>query len=323
MSQIPAKIQVMVKSITHEASGICSIEFRSLDGKSLPAFTAGAHIDLDLGKGLVRSYSLVNPQDETHRYVIAVNKDRNSRGGSRYIHERLRVGDSLTLMPPANNFPLEEAAAHSIFIAGGIGITPIWSMIQRLVTLGRSWELHYACRAAEFAAFLEPISAAAEAAGAKLDAHLDSEARGTVLDLQAIVAAAPADSLFYCCGPAPMLEAYKDATKSIEPSRVRLEHFAPAAASGEDVSNFTVVLARSGREFVVEEGMTILETLLQNGVSHNYSCTQGVCGTCETGVIEGTPDHRDWVMSDDKKQQNKAMMICCSLSKTSRLVLDL
>src|SRR3546814_14749944 len=128
--------------------------------------SAGAHIDIRLGNGLVRSYSLVNPQGQSDRYVIAVNLDRSSRGGSKFMHEKVRVGDRLAITAPSNNFPLEESAAHSVFIAGGIGVTPLWSMIQRQVELGGSWEVHYACRAAEYAAFLEDIPAAAgDAAG--------------------------------------------------------------------------------------------------------------------------------------------------------------
>ncbi len=182
--------------------------------------------------------------------------------------------------------------------------------------------MHYACRAEEHPAFLEPIRALAVRACARVRLHSDREAGGQVIDLAAIVDAAPPDSYLYCCGPGPMLDASGAATAHLEPHRVRLEHFAPAPAATPD-GTYTVVLARSGRELEVEEGVTILETLLQHGISHNYSCTQGICGTCETTVLEGVPDHRDWVLSDDEKSLNTKMMICCSSSRTDRLVLDL
>jgi vanillate O-demethylase ferredoxin subunit len=324
MSDSVSKIDVVVSSIRSEATGILSFELRHAHGGTLPQFTAGAHLDVELGDGLVRSYSLVNSPAESHRYVIAVNLDRNSRGGSRHMHEHVRVGDRLRVSVPSNNFPLDEGAAHSVFIAGGIGVTPIWSMIQRLDALGRSWELHYACRSQDCVAFHQVITDAAAKAGSKVRVHLDAEAKGRFLDLAAIVNNAPAGSVFYCCGPAPMLEAYKHATKALPPERARLEHFGAATATpGAAAADFTVVLGRSGKEFKVKEGVTILETLLQNGISHNYSCTQGVCGTCETKVLEGIPDHRDWVLSEDKKASNKVMLICCSMSKTDRLVLDI
>ncbi|EZP83978.1 2,3,5,6-tetrachlorobenzoquinone reductase [Novosphingobium resinovorum] len=321
MTQSPNMIDVVVKRITSEATGISSFELHPCEGDTLPAFTAGAHIDIRLENGLVRSYSLINSQRETGRYLIAVNLDRNSRGGSRFMHERVRVGDRLAITEPSNNFPLDESASHSVFIAGGIGITPIWAMIQRQIELGGSWEVHYACRAAEYAAFLEQITAAG--GGDKVKLHLDEESGGRFLDMKAIVDHAPENSIFYCCGPAAMLEAYKQATAGIAAERVRLEHFGVAPADPGTGGEFTVVLAKSGDEFLVEEGMTILETLLQNGISHNYSCTQGVCGTCLTPVLEGVPDHRDWVLSDERKASNEVMLICCSLSKTERLVLDL
>nr|AAS20422.1 2,3,5,6-tetrachlorobenzoquinone reductase [Sphingobium sp. UG30] len=322
MTSPASTIDMLVTQITRVAKDINSYELRPEPGVILPEFTAGAHIGVSLPNGILRSYSLVNPQGERDRYVITVNLDRNSRGGSRYLHEQLRVGQRLSIVPPANNFNLVETARHSVLFAGGIGITPIWSMIQRLRELGSSWELHYACRGKEFVAFRQELEQAASEAGATFNLHLDEEANGGFLDLSGPVARAGEDSIFYCCGPEAMLQAYKAASADLPSERVRFEHFgaAPSSAPADDV--FTV-LARSGQEFTVEPGMTILETLLQNGISHNYSCTQGVCGTCESKVLEGEPDHRDWVLSDEKKASNSTMLICCSLSKSPRLVLDI
>lgn len=308
-------LQVRVKSATWEAPGIVSFELRALDGGALPAFTAGAHIDLSLPNALVRSYSLVNPQSERERYVIAVQKDRASRGGSAWVHEHLRPGDVLTINGPRNNFALEESAAHSLFIAGGIGITPIVSMTQRLTALGRPWELIYCARTRSAAAF------AASLAG-NVRFNFDEEPGGRMLDIAATVRAAPAGAHLYCCGPLPMLSAFEAATVHLPRERVHVEYFAakeaPAVAGG-----FTVVLAKSGREVAVPAGKTILEALLDAGLDVPYSCMEGVCATCETKVLEGIPDHRDLVLTDSEHAANQTMMICCSGSKSERLVLEL
>ena len=308
-------LKVRVKSATWEAPGILSYELRALDGGELPAFTAGAHVDLSLPGGLVRSYSLINPQSERHRYVIAVQKDRASRGGSKWVHDSVRPGDVLTLDGPRNNFSLNEAAPHSIFIAGGIGITPILSMTERLSSLGRPWELVYCARTRAAAAFVERLKGAVRF-------NFDEEPGGKVLDIAQVVSAAPADAHLYCCGPNGMLAAFEAATAGLPRERVHVEYFtakeAPATEGG-----FTVVLAKSRREFTVPPGKTILETLLDAGLDVAYSCREGVCGTCETKVLEGTPDHRDLILTEEEQASGGTMMICCSGSRTARLILDL
>ena len=308
-------LQVRVKSATWEAPGVVSFELRALDSGELPAFTAGAHIDLSLPNGLIRSYSLINAQTERHRYVIAVQKDRASRGGSKWVHDSLRPGDVLTINGPRNNFALDEAAEHSVFIAGGIGITPILSMTARLSSLRRGWELIYCARTRAGAAFVDRLAG-------NVRLHFDEEAGGTMLDIAAVAGAAPANSHLYCCGPLPMLAAFEAATAGLPRQRVHVEYFsakdAPAVSGG-----FTVILAKSGREIVVPAGKTILETLLEAGIDIPYSCMEGVCGTCETEVLEGIPDHRDLVLSDAERAANKTMMICCSGAKSDRLVLGL
>jgi tetrachlorobenzoquinone reductase len=314
-------LRVRVTSATWEADGILSFELRPLAGETLPPFTAGAHIDLQLPGGLGRSYSLINPQDERHRYVIAVQNDRASRGGSRYIHDGLRLGDVLTILPPRNDFALVEDAAHVVLIAGGIGITPLWAMVQRLAALGRSFELFYGVRTRANAAFLASLEALV-ASGARIHLHVDDEAGGAFLDLGAIVARAGADTHLYCCGPAAMLAAFAAATADRPPALVHVEYFTtqePAATEG----GYVVELARSGRSFTVPAGKTILETLLAAGLEPPYSCMEGVCGTCETTVLQGVPDHRDMVLTDAEHAANRTMMICCSGCKGDRLVLDL
>jgi vanillate O-demethylase ferredoxin subunit len=291
-------------------------------GAALPAFTAGAHIDLHLPQGLGRSYSLVNPQDERHRYVIAVQRDQASRGGSRHIHDTVRAGDIIAIEEPRNNFALAEDAAHSLLIAGGIGITPLWCMVQRLAKLGRSWELHYAARRRAIAAFIEPIRALGERHPERVHVTFDHEPGAAMIDLAALVQAAPADAHLYCCGPAAMLEAFEQAVAGRPEARVHVEYFtareAPATEGG-----FTIVLARSGRSIPVPAGSTIIDALFAAGIEPVHSCLEGVCGTCETAVISGEPLHRDLVLTDAERAAGKTMMICCSGSKSATLVLDL
>jgi vanillate O-demethylase ferredoxin subunit len=308
-------LQLRVKSATWEAPNIHTYDLRPLGSGELPPFTAGAHIDLSLPNGLIRSYSLVNSQSERHRYVIGVQKDRASRGGSKWVHDSLRPGDIVTVNGPRNNFALNEAANKSVFIAGGIGITPMMSMTQRLTSLNRDWQLVYCARTRADAAFVDSLKG-------NVRFNFDGEPGGKMLDLAAVVRAAPADAHFYCCGPLPMLAAFEEATKQVPRERVHVEYFSakePPAVQG----GFKVVLAKSGKEFTVPPGKTILDTLLEAGMDIPYSCMEGVCGTCETKVVEGVPDHRDLILTEDEHASNKTMMICCSGAKSEKLVLDL
>lgn len=309
-------LELRIKAATWEAPNIVSYDLRPVFGH-LPPFTAGAHVDLTLGNGLIRSYSLLNSQSERHRYVIAVQRDRASRGGSQWIHENFRVGELVKVGGPRNNFLLCESAETSIFIAGGIGITPILSMIDRISALGRRWQLVYCARKRDGAAFVETLSGRA---GVRF--NFDEDPGGELLDIVAEVQCAPPGAHFYCCGPLPMLSAFEEATKHLERSHVHVEYF--SAKEGPAVSGgFTVVLARSGLEIRVPEGKTILDALLEAGVEVPHACVEGVCGSCETKVVEGVPDHRDVVLSEAERGRNNTMMVCCSGSKSERLVLDL
>ena len=315
-------MQVRVKRISFEAEGINSYELVALAGGDLAPFTAGCHVDLHLPNGMIRSYSLVNDQGERNRYVVAVNNDAASRGGSRFVHETMRVGDILTVSHPKNNFVLQESASHSVLIAGGIGITPLLSMIRRLEALGRSWELFYAARTRSAAAFLDELNTLRPNVHANIHVNFDQEPSGRMLDLPAIIKDAPKDVHLYCCGPVSMLEAFEAATADRPNDHVHVEYFQakekPAVAGG-----FEVKLARSNRTITVEAGKSILNALLDAGIAASYACTEGVCGTCETRVIEGMPDHRDLFLSKEEQAENKTMMICCSGSKSPTLVLDL
>lgn len=311
-----ATLPLRLTSIRYAAQGIHLYEFCAPDGSDLPPFTAGAHIDLHLPNGLVRPYSLCNDPRETHRYVTGIKRDPVSRGGSRYIHEQLRVGQVLQVSAPRNHFPLHEAASHTVLIAGGIGVTPIACMAQRLRALGASFEVHYGVRQREEAALLDLLE------GPGLHLHVDTEHGGQPMDLAALLARVPRDAHLYCCGPAPMLDAYEDASRGRPDGHVHLERFASVAPAATD-GGFVVRLARSGRSVRVDAGCTILEALRKEGVDLQASCEQGICGSCETRVVAGRPDHRDSLLSDDEKRASQVMMVCCSGSLDPVLVLDL
>lgn len=309
-------ITVRLNVIRFAAAGTNLFEFTPMDGQPLPAFSAGAHVDLHLPGGLLRQYSLCNPQGERHRYVMGVKRDANGHGGSRFVHDELRVGAVVQLGAPRNNFKLCEDAPHTVLVAGGIGITPIVCMRARLREMGRSWELHYSVRKREEAAFLDVLQ------GDGVHLHVDAEHGGVPLPIASIVAGAPAGSHLYCCGPGAMLDAFEAAAAGRPADHVHVERFAPsmdAAVTG----GFTVKLARTGGSVYVNPGQSILDALRGKGIAIQASCEQGICGTCETRVLSGVPDHRDCLLSGEEKRANKVMMVCCSGSKADLLVLDI
>lgn len=303
-------------AIAYAAKDTNLYEFRRTDGANLPGIEPGAHIDIHLPNGMMRQYSLVTADGDPAAYVVGIKRDRASRGGSRYVHEYLGVAEILKIGGPRNHFPLIEDAPHSVLIAGGIGITPIWCMAQRLQKLGRSFELHYACRTRDEAAFLQELQKLPQA-----HVHIDAEAGG-FLDLAPLVANAPAGSHFYCCGPAPMLGGYETVTKHVPAAQVHAEYFT-AKEEAANEGGYVVELRKSELEFAIPQGRTILQVLRDAGVDTPYSCESGVCGACEAKVISGDVDHRDNVLTETERKASKTMMICCSGSKSPRLVLDL
>jgi ferredoxin-NADP reductase len=312
-------IAARLVEITHVAKDTKLYTFRRVEGGPLPPYKPGAHIDLHLPNGMIRQFSLCAPNTDPDSYVVGVKRDAQSRGGSRYIYDEMKVGHDIKISAPRNNFPLVENAEHVVLVAGGIGITPIWCMAQQLTALGRSWKLHYACRSRADMAFLEALE--------KLDPnfrhlHFDEEAGGKVLDLAAAIAEAPPDAHFYCCGPNPMLKAFEAAAANRPRNHVHVEYFT-AKEEASTTGGFWVELARSGEEYFIPEGKKILEVLFEAGIDVDYSCELGICGACETRVISGIPDHRDAVLSAEEQDANTKVMICCCGSKTERLVLDM
>lgn len=307
------------RDIAHE---VRLIELRPKEESAvLPPFEAGAHIDLHLANGVIRQYSLLNAPGARDRYEIAVLREPQGRGGSAFVHDGLGAGDTLAISAPRCHFHLDESAPFSVLIAGGIGVTPVWCMAQRLSEIDAPWEMHFAARTRDHAALLTEIEQGSRSARRMLATYFN-ESGDPLMDLPTIVAAAPAGAHFYCCGPSGLIEAFRLACAGLPAARVHFEQFtavAPAALDG----GYSVELARSRQVIDVAPGQSILEALAAAGHHVASSCREGVCGSCETAVLAGTPDHRDALLTDDERAAGRTMMICCSGSLSERLVLDL
>lgn len=309
-----------VHSISFGAEDVLVFDLRSASRAELPPFQPGAHINVHLNEGVVRSYSLLNDSRERHRYVLAIKREEASRGGSEWMHGEARVGASIPVSGPTNAFELDGRAPHSVLVAGGIGITPLWCMAQSLQASEKSWELHYRAKRRSSAALLEELSQPGWKERVQLSFSDDTDAPR--LDLDALVRLAPDGAHFYCCGPAAMIEAFENACRELPPERVHAERFSAAEAPATE-GGYAVRLARSGRVLAVVPGQTILSTLKANGLQATSACQQGVCGECEVRVLAGTPDHRDLVLTPAERSSCRTMMICCSGSLTPELTLDL
>lgn len=316
-------LEVYVVRKTHEALGVCSFELSAANGEPLPAFTAGAHIDVHVAPGLIRQYSLCNPPHERHRYLIAVLNEPTSRGGSKALHERMDAGAVLRIGEPRNLFELHADASHYLLFAGGIGITPMLAMAYELSTSGKSFELHYCCREPQRAAFLQHLLDSPFAD--RVITHFDSEAPEQRLQATRVLQAADNASHLYVCGPggfmAHILDTAQDCGWPAE--RVHREYFAAPVVDHDTDQAFEVQIASSGQMFTIGIGQTVFEVLDAAGIAIDSSCEQGICGSCMTGVLDGVPDHRDQFMTDAEKARNNCFTPCCSRAKTARLVLDL
>jgi tetrachlorobenzoquinone reductase len=310
-------IDARLMRISYETDGINVFEFADAKGDELPPATAGSHIGLHLPGIGERHYSLL-PGSGGQRYIVGVLRDEAGRGGSRHVHEQLKVGQTLCITPPRNLFPLTEDAVHSAFFAGGIGVTPLLAMATRLSALGRPFEFHYACRSRAGAAFLREIVALTVPG-----LHFDDEA-GRVFDFRTVLGRIPAEAHLYCCGPVPMMDAFTEAARAqgFPNAQIHLEYFSPREAPATE-GGFTVELARSKRSVQVKAGESILTALRAAGVRVVSSCEQGICGACEARVISGVPDHRDSILSEAERAENTVMMLCCSGARTPVLVIDL
>ncbi|WP_028631214.1 MULTISPECIES: PDR/VanB family oxidoreductase [Pseudomonas] len=312
-------IEVRVTRKHPEAEGIFSFELARADGGPLPPFSAGSHVDVHLPGGQVRQYSLCNHPDEQHRYQIAVLLDPSSRGGSRAMHEQVEAGSHIRISEPRNLFPLVHGARRTRLFAGGIGITPILCMAERLAATGAAFDMHYCSRSAERTAFLQRIRESAFAA--QVTFHFDDQ---RLKAAEVLAGYADGDHL-YVCGPGGfMAHVLEEARLAGWPeSSLHREYFAAEPQDHADDGAFEVQLASDGRCFQVPADRSVADVLLEAGIDLPLSCEQGICGTCLTRVLEGEPEHRDMFLTVEEQGRNDQFTPCCSRSRSSRLVLDL
>ena len=317
-------IELHVTEIRPETPSIRALRLARPHGEPLPGWEAGAHVKIRLPDGDERSYSLVNlspdPAAATRpmSYLLGVRLEEPSTGGSRFMHG-LAVGQSVRVSAPSNHFALEPCAGPVRLVAGGIGITPIASMAARLAASGHPFRLHYAGRSEAHLAFRTELSALA---GDRLSVHCDD--RSGLFDIAGLMASLAPDEPLYLCGPRPMIDAAIACAQGLgwPAGRLHVEIFAAAAPQAGD-RPFEVVLAASNRTVAVPAGMSILDALVEAGLDPLYDCKRGDCGICQATVLEGVPDHRDYILSEGERAAGRLMQICVSRAKTPRLVLDL
>jgi len=316
-------LRVLVAAKTQEAQDICTFELVAADGSQLPAFTAGSHIDVHIPGGLTRQYSLCNAPQETHRYVIGVLRDAASRGGSVAMHDAVQAGSELQISQPKNHFELASEATRSLLLAGGIGVTPLLSMAEALSAQGAPFDMHYCSRSKERTAFVERIEGAPFSAQVQL--HFDDGDAAQKLDIPALFSAPRAGQHLYVCGPKGFMDAVLTAAQAAGWAAAQLhsEFFAAEVQSLDSDGSFEVELLDSGQVVVVAKDQTVVQALVAAGVDVPTACEQGVCGTCLTRVVSGTPDHRDQYLTADEHAANDQFLPCCSRSLSQRLVIAL
>ncbi|MER6412298.1 PDR/VanB family oxidoreductase [Streptomyces humidus] len=321
--QLPAWTTLTVTTRTPAADGVVSLTLRRPDGGVLPAWTPGAHIDVlldgdDGGEGgLIRQYSLCGRPAERAAWQIAVLREPRGRGGSAYVHDHLREGTTVRVRGPRNNFPLRPAARH-LFIAGGVGITPILPMVEAAEAAGDDWLLLYGGRTRTSMAFLNRLAPHGDRV------LIRPQDEYGLLDLAAHLGVPEEGTLVHACGPEPLLLAVQEQCAGWPPGTLGVERFAPAQPNGSGPAEaFELELARSGLTLTVPSDRSVLETVEEAGVAVDFSCREGTCGTCETDVLDGKPDHRDSLLNEDERAAGDTMLICVSRSCGPRLVLDL
>ncbi|MFD5750894.1 PDR/VanB family oxidoreductase [Streptomyces sp. NPDC127033] len=315
------ELSLVVAERVESADDVAALTLRHSGGEPLPQWRPGAHIDLLLDNGQVRTYSLCGDPGDRSSWRIGVLRVPDGRGGSAYVHGTLHAGAPVRVRGPRNNFAL-RAAGRYLFVAGGIGITPLLPMIAAAEAAGAQWRLLYGGRTLSSMAFLDELAGYGDAVTVR------PQDRHGLLDLDGLLGEPDTDTLVYCCGPEPLLAAVEERCRAWPPGALRVERFRAKepegrgeAAAGGDA--FEVVLSRSGHTLHVAPGKSVLETVREAGVSALSSCAEGICGTCETEVLEGEPDHRDSVLGAEERESGETMMICVSRSRGPRLVLDL
>ena len=317
-------ISVLVRNVVTEAQDVVRLVLGSADGSALPTFEAGAHIDVHLPSGLIRQYSLCRLQVDAQYYEIAVLKDPQSRGGSAEIHQ-LKIGDAVSISAPKNHFSLVDNKRKSLLVAGGIGVTPMLPMAQQLQKMGRPFEFHYCAKSPVTAAFSSALNDASFSTN--MHFHYSQVPGSGRMDVVNVLSRHTFDSELYICGPAAFINDVLQQAKMLgwPEDRLHREFFSAPALDEAITENsaFQVKVRSSGALYDVAADESVFEVLDRNGVFVAVSCESGVCGTCQTGLIEGIPDHRDVFLTDKEKAQGKWFMPCCSRSKSPILELDL
>lgn len=316
-------MKLVVARLTQEAQDVLGLELRAQDGGALPPFTAGAHVDVRLPGEICRQYSLANSPLDRDRYVLGVGLAPASRGGSAFLHQRLAVGDAIDVGEPRTLFGIAHEATEHVFVAGGIGITPILSMIHWCQAHGRPWRLLYCVRTRARAAYAWTLARH----GDRVTLYVDQEADGVPPDLTTWLRGAPTGAHVYCCGPEGLMNAV--AAKAVEiglpKAAAHFERFAPpeAAASTDPVGAFKVVLHRSKKSISVRADQSLLDALEHAGVGVPFSCREGMCRSCEVPLLAGQADHRDFVLSDEERDAHTCILPCVSRARSAELVLNL
>jgi vanillate O-demethylase ferredoxin subunit len=316
-----AILNVVVTRKRNEALDIASFELAGEEGRPLPSFAAGSHVDVHLPGGLVRQYSLCNDPDETHRYVIAVLRDESGRGGSKAVHDLVHEGDRLQISTPRNHFALAHEAPHHLLLAGGIGVTPILCMAERLAASGESFDMRYCTRSRERTAFAERIAQASFSGSVQFH-HDDS---GSTLNIGRALDSALIGTHLYVCGPRGFMDAVLNTAraKGWPEDRLHYEFFGAPVDLNATGNGFHVRIASSGATIEVPSECTVVQALAAHGIDVMTSCEQGVCGTCLTKVLSGEPEHLDSYLTPEEQAANDQFLPCCSRAKSPLLVLDL
>ena len=337
----PSLFQVQIARRERLADDIIGLTLTSSDNTPLPAFEAGAHIDLHLPCGLIRQYSLCSDPADTHHYQLGILLDPNSRGGSLSVHNDLHEGYPLQISAPRNLFPLREAS-HSILLAGGIGVTPMMSMASTLARQNASFEFHYCARNRARAAFLPELEQSPWSDRVHL--HLDDDEHSALLDLPAVLAEPQQNGSakrVFICGPAGFIQFVRESAAEAgwHNDQIHFEQFSAPDSHGTKTENgsteltdttpdttaadFEIVVASSGQVIPVAAGQSAANAMRAAGLDVSVSCEQGICGSCLTPVLDGTPEHNDYFQTDAEKSSNRQFTPCCSRAKSHRLVLDI
>lgn len=313
----PRELRLTVGRRTTVALGVVEFELRPVDGGELPSWCPGAHIDVVTETGIVRQYSLCGDPGDRTVYRIAVLRQADGRGGSAWLHDRLHEGDRILAGSPRNHFPLETGPGY-VFLAGGIGITPLLAMVRRVAADGADWTLHYGGRTRASMAYVDDLQAI-DASRVRLFPFDECG----LIDLDSALGDVDREAYVYCCGPEPLIDAV-EAVCARRGMRPRTERFSPKDVdSSLTDSPFTVRIASTGADLTVPADRSIVDVLIEAGVDVLTSCEEGTCGTCETGVLDGRPDHRDSVLTEEEQAAGDRILPCVSRSRTPQLVLDL